>query len=54
MGLDKLKHITQHMVGAYWKLNYKITSHYHKSRDFQDNSANHEFFWLTEDLSFRW
>jgi hypothetical protein len=26
---------------------FKITSHYHKSGDFQDNTANREFFGLT-------
>jgi hypothetical protein len=32
---------------------FKITSHYHKSGDFQDNTANREFFGLTEDWAFR-
>jgi hypothetical protein len=30
-----------------------IASHYHKSGDFQDNTANREFFGLTQDWAFR-
>jgi hypothetical protein len=31
----------------------EISSHYHKSGDFQDNTANREFFGPTEDWAFR-
>jgi hypothetical protein len=31
----------------------EVSSHYHKSGDFQDNTANREFFGLTQDWAFR-
>ena len=34
-------------------LKLKIPSHYHKSGDFQDNTANREFLGLTQDWTFR-
>jgi hypothetical protein len=34
-------------------LELDISSHYHKSGDFQDTTANREFFGLTQDWAFR-
>ncbi len=39
--------------GRFPQSKLKRTSHYHKSGDFQDNTANREFFGLTQDWAFR-
>jgi hypothetical protein len=36
----------QHIVACIRRVGFDVTSQYHKSRDFQDNSANLEFFGL--------